>query len=174
MRKLLIVENPGYTPAHREELVRRLRTVAPVITVRVATRHLEVDVKTEDNVDVVVKKVEKILGGKVLDVVDITFEKVEGGVRRFVELFNAERFWEAHNALEDIWRETRNPTLQGLIMLAAAYVKLQEGSLDKFEKLLQEALSLIQEDVECIKAQEVKRKAEAALLNRSLFKITCP
>jgi predicted metal-dependent hydrolase len=172
MRYLLIAENPGFSVSHREELLRRLRAVLPVIAVRIATGHVEVDVKTDD-LEKAVAEVEKAVG-KVLEVVDITFEDVGGGVERYVDLFNRERFWEAHNALEGLWRKTKNVTLQGLIMLAAAFVKLQEGRPDKFERMLKEALHLLKEDVGCIKMERLLEKAEKALLEKRPFKIECP
>ncbi len=171
MRYLLIAENPGFSVSHREDLLRRLRSVLPVIAVRIASDHVEVDVKTDD-LKKAVAEVEKVVG-KVLEVVDITFEDVGGGVERYVDLFNRERFWEAHNALEGLWRKTRNATLQGLIMLAAAFVKLQEGRPDKFERMLKEALYLLKEDVGCIKVKQLLEKAEKALLEKRPFKIEC-
>ena len=45
-------------------------------------------------------------------------------------------------------------------MLAAAFVKLQEGRPDKFEKMLKEALHLLKEDVGCIKIGQLLEKAE--------------
>ena len=45
MRYLLIAENPGFSVSHREELLRRLRAVLPVIAMRIATGHVEVDVR---------------------------------------------------------------------------------------------------------------------------------
>ncbi len=171
MRYLLIAENPGFSVSHREDLLRRLRLVLPVIAVRIASDHVEVDVKTDD-LKKAVAEVEKAVG-RVLEVVDITFEDVGGGVERYVDLFNRERFWEAHNALEGLWRKTRNATLQGLIMLAAAFVKLQEGRPDKFERMLKEALYLLKEDVGCIKIKQLLEKAEKALLEKRPFKIEC-
>ena len=171
MRYLLIAENPGFSVSHREDLLRRLRLVLPVIAVRIASDHVEVDVKTDD-LKKAVAEVEKVVG-RVLEVVDITFEDVGGGVERYVDLFNRERFWEAHNALEGLWRKTRNATLQGLIMLAAAFVKLQEGRPDKFERMLKEALYLLKEDVGCIKIKQLLEKAEKALLEKRPFKIEC-
>jgi len=71
--------------------------------------------------------------------------------------------------LEGLWRKTRNATLQGLIMLAAAFVKLQEGQPDKFERMLKEALHLLKEDVGCIKMGRLLEKAEKALLEKRPF-----
>lgn len=172
MRYLLIVENPGYTIAQREFLLKAARSQLPVLNVRVASSHIEVYVKTDD-VESAKTIVEKLVGGRVIEVVDITFEEVPGGVERYVQLFNQERYWEAHNALEPLWRSTHNPTLQGLIMLAAAFVKLQEGQPEKFELLLKEALQLIEEDVGCLKASRVKEMALRFLLERRPFKLEC-
>ncbi|ABL87541.1 protein of unknown function DUF309 [Pyrobaculum islandicum DSM 4184] len=171
MRYLIIAENPGYLPSHREFLIKQLRASLPVITIRVASSHVEVDVKTDDLETAVVEVERKI--GRVLDVIDITFEEVGGDVEKYVELFNKERFWEAHNVLEGVWRKTREPTLQGLIMLAASFVKLQEGQLDKFERLIKEAIQLLEKDVGCIKIRKLRKKVEKALVEKKPFKIEC-
>jgi len=55
----------------------------------------------------------------------------QSGFRRGVALFNAQQFWDAHEAWEDVWRlelGDRRRHLQGLIQLAAAFVKLQQGN----------------------------------------------
>jgi predicted metal-dependent hydrolase len=47
----------------------------------------------------------------------------------FVADFNAGRFFEAHEDLEPLWRQRgRSPLLQGLILFAAAWVKVQRGN----------------------------------------------
>ena len=51
-----------------------------------------------------------------------------------MDLFNHGYYWEAHEAWEDLWRATPKATpqraiLHGLILLAAAGVKLREGKL---------------------------------------------
>ncbi len=61
---------------------------------------------------------------------------------RFVELFNAASFFEAHEVLEDYWREDQSrdrPFYQGLIQIAAACVHLQRGTPDGARKLLKKA-----------------------------------
>jgi predicted metal-dependent hydrolase len=45
-------------------------------------------------------------------------------LHRGIELFNAGRFYEAHEALEDVWREStgeRKLFLQGLVQLAVGF-----------------------------------------------------
>ena len=49
-----------------------------------------------------------------------------------VALFNAHRFWEAHEAWESLWLRSAGADkrfLQGLIQLAAAYHHVQRGTL---------------------------------------------
>ncbi|MEM1734007.1 MAG: DUF309 domain-containing protein [Pyrobaculum sp.] len=172
MRVLYILENPGFGPGHRDKLLTQLRSLLPVINVRVGTRHIEVDVITE-NIAEALEKLEKAVGGKVVEVVDISFENVGGGLEAYVQLFNKERFWEAHMALEEEWKRSRDSTLQGLIMLAAAFVKIQEGRVDKFETLLKEALNLLKDDVGCLKIEAVRKAAEKALITREFFRLEC-
>jgi len=57
------------------------------------------------------------------------FLPVGEAVAESVSLFNAERFWEAHEVLESRWRVTAGEEkglLQGLILVCAAYVHAQK------------------------------------------------
>jgi uncharacterized protein len=56
---------------------------------------------------------------------------MEPRLREFIGLFNEEKFFEAHEVLELLWRETQNSDrdfYQGLIQLAAALVHIQKGT----------------------------------------------
>lgn len=56
---------------------------------------------------------------------------VEEFVRRGVALYNAGRYWEAHEALEVVWRGARAPERslwQGLIQAAAALLHRERGN----------------------------------------------
>jgi len=66
-------------------------------------------------------------------------------LRRFVELFNDEAFWESHEALEAAWRDARSPFYHGLILVVSAFVHAQRGNthgvraqLAKAERVLDE------------------------------------
>jgi hypothetical protein len=57
--------------------------------------------------------------------------------------FNAERFWESHETLEGLWRNTKGDEKelqQGLILVAAAYVHLQKDEPDVALGILRRAL----------------------------------
>lgn len=49
-------------------------------------------------------------------------------LRRFVELFNEQAFWESHEVLEGPWRETGSEFYHGLILYASAFVHVQRGN----------------------------------------------
>ncbi len=54
-----------------------------------------------------------------------------GFVRTGVALYNAGRYWEAHEALEAVWRDSRGtarPLWQGLIQAAAAMLHRERGN----------------------------------------------
>ena len=46
----------------------------------------------------------------------------------FVRLFNERRYWHAHEALEEAWRENKSRFYQGLIIYASAFVHAQRGN----------------------------------------------
>src|SRR6267143_3806230 len=51
-------------------------------------------------------------------------------LREGIDLFNQERFWEAHEVLEEIWHPAtgiERDTIQGLILTAAAFVHYQKN-----------------------------------------------
>lgn len=62
-------------------------------------------------------------------------------LRRYVELFNAEEFWEAHEALEELWKETDNDLfLRGLIVFATAFVHVQRNNPSGCRKVLDKCI----------------------------------
>lgn len=68
---------------------------------------------------------------------------MEEPLRHGVELFNAQRFWDAHEAWEEPWLSSTGDArqfLQGLIQLAAAYVHVQRGTYRGGVRLFDAAL----------------------------------
>ena len=64
-----------------------------------------------------------------------------------VELFNAQKFWHAHEAWEELWLHASGDEkifLQGLIQLAAAYHHAQRGTFRGGVRLFDAALSKLE------------------------------
>jgi hypothetical protein len=49
-------------------------------------------------------------------------------LHRFLELFNAQEYWESHEVLEGPWREGGSDFYQGLILYASAFVHIKRGN----------------------------------------------
>ena len=49
-------------------------------------------------------------------------------LHRFLELFNAQEYWESHEVLEGPWRDEGSDFYQGLILYASAFVHAQRGN----------------------------------------------
>ncbi|MEZ0248664.1 MAG: DUF309 domain-containing protein, partial [Thermoproteus sp.] len=99
-----------------------------------------------------------------------------GDVKKFVELFNSERFWEAHAEIEPLWRKSRDTTLQALILICAAFIKIQEGLPDKFVLLAEEARRLLEEvppRLGCIDLDKLREDLAASMMSKRPFKIAC-
>jgi len=65
-------------------------------------------------------------------------------------LFNAHRFFEAHDAWEEVWREAAGPRrifLQGLIQIAAGLLKDQRGAPGSAARLLEMGLAKLAAEV---------------------------
>jgi len=63
-------------------------------------------------------------------------------MQRGISLFNAAQFFEAHEVLEDVWRDAPEPErkfLQGLIQVAVAFVHYSRGNQLGCRSVLQRA-----------------------------------
>ena len=104
---------------------------------RVSTSAVELDLllKSKTNLESATKSLEKELGPLLtLRELDIPRPQRQAGdaIREGIQLFNEERFWESHEALESAWLTASGADkeiLQGLILLAAALVHLQKNEL---------------------------------------------
>ncbi|WP_069806728.1 DUF309 domain-containing protein [Vulcanisaeta thermophila] len=142
-RYLIVIESEDYVTKRRTEIMNSLRAMGMrVLNARVTTGHVEVDLITDD-IDGELKKLSKA-GMRVMDLVDLDVERhVENPLEAYVELMGQERFWEAHEVLEGVWRRNRSEFMRGLILLAAALAKLQEGGHTGYKRLIRDAVELI-------------------------------
>lgn len=137
-RYILIAENSGLKPGDRPMLMEKLRKCGlNVIDVRVATKHVEVDLLAEE-----APMIESL---RIVESVEVAVTTVSDSYevfRQAVELFDSERFWEAHEKLESLWRLSQGrvrKTLHGLILIAAAFVHLQKGDENGFVSIMSRA-----------------------------------
>ncbi|WP_292000048.1 DUF309 domain-containing protein [Caldivirga sp.] len=175
MRILIHARNSRlYEPKDRVRLMNLLRNLGlGIINVRVASSHVEIDVNSDD-LDKLALIVSEAVG-PVLSIVNLSNEnKPNDPFRAFVFLFNEERFWEAHEVLEPTWRVSRDVNVQGLIVAAASFVKIQENYVESFLKLAKRALGMITVNrIDCIDTLKFKEELRASLSTLKPFKARC-
>lgn len=64
--------------------------------------------------------------------------------RKFIDTFDSGKYWEAHEILEEVWKEDRQDFYKGLIQVAAAWVHLQRKNRSGVLKVLPRALRYLE------------------------------
>jgi predicted metal-dependent hydrolase len=107
----------------------------------------------------------------------VSIDRAES-LKEGVKLFNEERFWESHEVLEQIWRESKGlerDAVQSLILTAAAFVHYQKNETDICVSVLKRARSKANDaaGAELIYLDELKEKLDPILAsgNIRLFKL---
>ena len=143
MRFLVRLSNRSeFAPTDAKELTLRSYKLVKefggdVGNLRVSSSAVELDLllESKDNLQQATKALEKEFGSLLtLRELDITRPQTDpnASIREGLQLFNEERFWESHEALESVWLSASGADkeiLQGLILLAAALVHLQKNEL---------------------------------------------
>ncbi len=132
---------------HKELLDKAKRilsnTGSRLVDVRIGKRRVEIDVLASD-VDAAVSALAEWAPIEYFREIAETREASDEKLVEYaVKLFNDERFWEAHEALEQVWRGKKGAereVLYSLIKTAAAFVHAQKGETAAYFRLLEAAL----------------------------------
>ncbi len=132
-RYFVHLKNGAYTPKDAVVLLERARKLvadvgAIVRDSRVSKKYIEFDTNLPDDMEVsdLIGRLEKI--SPLASYEHIVERRVEKGeaIKRAIELFNEEKYWGTHEALEAVWKETpagaERDLLNGVILVAAAFV----------------------------------------------------
>jgi predicted metal-dependent hydrolase len=180
MRFLVRLENDGrFSPAEKKQLsktgyeaVRDLG--ADIGNLRVSSKAVELDLLLNsetllnDSLKALKRRFGQVLTVRKLDVASVPIGKAEA-IKTGLELFNEERYWESHEALESAWRVAagdEKEILQGLILVAAAFVHSQKNEKDIAISVLKRGLDkLSRHEGECsgIDITALKRKVTSLI-----------
>ena len=157
MRFLLRLDNPGrYSPKDCGGLSKQVFVVvrtfeADIGNLRVSSCAVEFDLLlTNENhlqgaIGALESSIGRLLTLRKLDVRTIPLGKAEA-IRLGLDLFNEERYWESHEALEEVWRTAagvEKETLHALILLAASLVHLQKNEPDVALSIMKRACIIL-------------------------------
>lgn len=133
---MLHLKNTGYGPADTGDLLVKARKLGTglyciIRDCRVATKYVEFDVSISKLVmDKLIYKLSPIAPlDHAREVIEEHIEK-EDAIKKGIFYFNEERFWEAHEVLEGVWKncyEGEKDLVQGVILIAAALVHYQKA-----------------------------------------------
>jgi uncharacterized protein len=149
---MIHLKNSGYLPKDAKQLLSEADHLvagmhAIVRDVRVSSNCLELDVSiSKEYLDILVKKFETI---GPLDNARYLIEeemKKENAIEKGRDYFNSERFWECHEILEGVWKKTfegEKDLVQGIILVAAAFVHHQKNEDEICRSILKRALEKI-------------------------------
>ena len=146
---MIHLKNSGYVPQGAKKLLSQADKLvagmhAIVRDARVSSRYVEFDVSiSKECLDILVKKLETI--GPLDHARHLVEEemKKEEAIEKGREYFNYERFWECHETLEGVWKKTyegEKDLVQGIILVAAAFVHSQKNEDDICLSILKRAM----------------------------------
>jgi hypothetical protein len=137
-----------YTPKDAASLLRRARELveheAMIRDTRVSKKYIEFDTSLSDgtNVSKIIERLEAISPvGSYEHIIERHMDKQES-ITRAIQLFNDEKYWQAHEALEYMWKNAsgvEKDILNGLILVAAAFVHDEKDEPDVCLSILQRA-----------------------------------
>ena len=149
-RYMIYLVNHSYTPKDAAALLKKARSLLSgskiiVRDSRVAKHHIEFDTSIPEN-----KTVEDVIG-KLATITPLSeYEhiiekkmKKDEAIRHARILFNNEKYWGAHEVLESVWKDAlkdEKDLLNGIILIAAAFVHDEKAESDICISILQRAM----------------------------------
>ena len=148
------LQNKSYTPKDASALLSRARQLAGQdVTVRdsrVSSKFIEFDTSVPDSMDASDLK-ERLAAISPVAMVEHIVERHmdrDEAIRHAIKLFNEEKYWGTHEALEAVWKETpagqeRN-LINGIILVAAALVHDQKDEPEICLSILRRAMKKLE------------------------------
>lgn len=181
-RYMVHLENRGFSVRDARELLKKAKSLAInnaiIRDARVASNHIEFDVGiAKEEINILLDRFKKI--APIKRCVEITEREIskEEAVEYARMLFNEERYWEAHEVLEGVWKDSYGDeklTVQGIILVCAALVHMQKEDNKVGYTILKRALpKLVMDNYKGIDVRRIRNKAEDMIAKKSVefFKI---
>ena len=149
-RYMAYLKNEGFGPKDARLLLSNARQIVEkydilIRDVRVSNRFIEFDISLGNIEDL--EKIRSILSfiGQYIDRYKVVEKdlKIEESLILAKKLFNEEKYWITHEVLEGVWKKAygdEKDLLNGLILVAAAFVHYQKNEKDIALSIMRRAL----------------------------------
>jgi uncharacterized protein len=136
-RYMVYLNNAQFSPADANLILKKSRELTNSLDIiirdcRIASDFIELDLSfgKKENIDKVLNLLKNIsLTKEIMEVKERHLNKSEA-ITNAIELFNDEKYWWSHEALEMVWKEASGDEkrlLNGLILICAAFVHFQKN-----------------------------------------------
>ncbi len=186
-RYMVYLNNPEFTPLKADFILKKSRQLTNSLEIiirdcRIAHNFIEIDLSIEkkENLWKVLNSLKKIASIKeIIEVKERHLSKTEA-IKRAVVLFNQEKYWWSHEALELVWKEAtgqEKQLLNGLILICAGFVHFQKNEdnicLSILERAMFKFLNLQDSNYYGISINQIKIIIREILENKKIitFKI---
>lgn len=152
-RYIVHLQNRGFAAKNANELLQKARSLADndvvIRDTRVSSKLIEFDLSiTSEKLGSLLEKLSKI--SPLASYTEITEKQVEkeGDIEHAKSLFNNERYWECHEALEGVWKHSsgnEKELLQGIILTCAGFVHGQKDENNVCFSVLTRSLAKLQD-----------------------------
>jgi uncharacterized protein len=186
-RFMLYLNNKQFLPSDANLILKKTRQLTQSIEIiirdcRISTKFIELDISISKKyeVDKVLNLLKTISSIKeLIEVKERHFPKNEA-INNAIILFNEEKYWWSHEALEMIWKESNGEEkqlLNGLILICAAFVHYQKDEYNVCLSILERSMikfSSVKKSIYYeINIDEIKKRITKILQNKEIvhFKI---
>ncbi len=186
-RFMLYLNNKQFLPSDANLILKKTRQLTQSIEIiirdcRISTKFIELDISISKKyeVDKVLNLLKTISSIKeLIEVKERHFPKNEA-INNAIILFNEEKYWWSHEALEMIWKESNGEEkqlLNGLILICAAFVHYQKDEYNVCLSILERSMikfSTLKKSIYYgINIDEIKKRITKILQNKEIvhFKI---
>jgi hypothetical protein len=186
-RFIVYLHNQQFLPSDAKLILNRARELTKSIEVtirdcRISSKFMELDISIskEHDIDELLNLLKTVSSIKeLIEVKERHFTKNEA-INNAIVLFNDEKYWWSHEALEMIWKESyeeEKQLLNGLILVCAAFVHYQKDEYNVCLSILERSMikfSTVKKSIYYgINIDEIKKRITKILQNKEivLFKI---
>lgn len=184
---MVYLYNPHFLPFDADCILKKARELTHSIEIiirdcRISSKFIELDISIpkKQDVDQVLNLLKAISPIKEFIEVKETHTTKYEAIHNAIVLFNEEKFWWSHEALEMIWKESKGEEkqlLNGLILICAAFVHHQKDEYNICLSILQRSMvkfsTVKDSSYYGINIDEIKKRITSILQDKKIifFKI---